>query len=150
LPAERGSKTSIPRLERRTPVNSLVLDTNVWVWWVTQPDRLSRTQRDDRADAPARAVALLLSVIPCWEVALLVRHGRLRFTLPVDVWLERATALPLEVVPLSLPIIVSAARLMALRDPADMLIVATAQRHGARLVTGDTRIEDAALVPVVV
>jgi len=133
-------------------VNSLVLDTNAWVWWVTQPDRLSRTQRATIERAlRARAVALLLSVISCWEVALLVQHGRLRFTLPVDAWLERATALPgLEVIPLSLPIIVSAARLMALRDPADMLIVATAQQHGARLVTGDTRIEDAALVPVVV
>lgn len=129
----------------------LVLDTNAWVWWATQPDRLSRSQRAaiERA-LKGRAAPLLLSVISCWEVALLAQHGRLRFTLPVETWLERATALAgLEVVPLSLPIITSAARMTTLRDPADMLIVATAQQHGARLVTGDARIEDTALVPVV-
>lgn len=129
----------------------LVLDTNVWVWWVTQPERLSHPQRAaiERAQK-GHTPALFLSVISCWEVALLAQHRRLRFTVPVDTWLARSTTLAgLEVVPLSLPIITSAARLGALRDPADMLIVATAQQHGARLVTGDTRIEDAALVPVV-
>ena len=50
-------------------------------------------------------------------------------------------------VPLSLPIIVTASRLTALRDPADMLIVASAQHHGARSITSDTRIHDAELVP---
>jgi PIN domain nuclease of toxin-antitoxin system len=132
-------------------VTPLVLDTNAWVWWVAQPDRLSRPQRAaiERA-LKGHAAALLLSVNSCWEVTLLAQHRRLRFTVPVDTWIERATALAcLEVVPLSLPIITSAARLTALRDPADMLIVATAQQHGARLVTGDARIEEAALVPVV-
>ncbi len=45
--------------------------------------------------------------------------------------------------------IVTAARLTALRDPADMLIVATAQHHGARLVTSDTRISETDLIAVV-
>jgi PIN domain nuclease of toxin-antitoxin system len=48
-----------------------------------------------------------------------------------------------------LPIIVAASRLTVLRDPADMLIVATAQQHGARLVTGDGRIQEADVVPCV-
>ena len=55
----------------------------------------------------------------------------------------------IQVIPLSLPIIVTAARLTTLRDPADMLIVARAQHHGARLVTSDTPIEEADLVAVV-
>ena len=37
----------------------------------------------------------------------------------------------------------------ALHDPADMLIVASAQHHGARLVTSDARIHDTERVPVV-
>ena len=36
-----------------------------------------------------------------------------------------------------------------LRDPADMLIVATALHHGAPLVTSDGRIEDSGLVQVI-
>jgi PIN domain nuclease of toxin-antitoxin system len=68
----------------------------------------------------------------------------------VATWLAEATAVPgLEVVPLSLPIIAGGSRLATLRDPADMLIVATAQHHGARLVTSDVRIERADLVPVI-
>ena len=85
-----------------------------------------------------------MSIISCWEVALLCQHGRFRFAIPVDTWLEQATRVPgLTILPLSLPIITTASRLTALRDPADMLIVATAQHHRAKLVTSDARIDDA-------
>ena len=94
--------------------------------------------------------ALLVSIISSWEVALLCQHGRFRFTIPVDKWLAEATVAPgIQVVPLTLPIIVTAARFTTLRDPADMLIVATAQHHGARLVTSDSRVEEADVVAVV-
>jgi PIN domain nuclease of toxin-antitoxin system len=84
------------------------------------------------------------------EIALLAQRGRFRFSLPTDVWLGQATTIPgLRVVALSLPIIATAARLVALKDPADMLIVATAQHHGARLVTSDRRIDESGLVGVV-
>ena len=93
---------------------------------------------------------LLVSIISLWEVALLCEHGKLRFSIPVEAWLEQATAVPgLHVVPLSLPIILTASRLAALREPADMLIVASAQHHGARLVTSNERIETTGLVEVV-
>jgi PIN domain nuclease of toxin-antitoxin system len=129
----------------------LLLDTHAWVWWATRPDRLSRKQRSaiERTLTAARE-PLLLSVISCWEVALLSEHRRIRLTLPLETWLEEATAVPgLEVVPLSLPIIASGSRLTTLRDPADMLIVATAHHRGARLVTSDVRIGRTDLVPVV-
>jgi len=133
-------------------LSSLLLDTHAWVWWISRPDRLSRRQRAaiDRTLKRTDA-ALLVSIISCWEVALLCQHGRFRFTIPVDRWLEEASTAPgIQIVPLSLPIIITAARLTMLRDPADMLIVATAQHHGARLVTSDTRIDEANLVAVVV
>jgi PIN domain nuclease of toxin-antitoxin system len=132
-------------------LNGLLLDTHAWVWWISRPDRLSRRQRTaierllKRGDG-----ALLVSIISCWEVALLCQHGRLRFTIPVDRWLEEASSVPgIQVVPLSLPVIATAARLTVLSDPADMLIVATAQHHGARLVTSDARIGESDLVAVV-
>ena len=129
----------------------VVLDTHAWVWWVTRPDRLTRPQRAaiDRVVA-ARRNPVLISIISCWEVALLVAHRRFRFTVPSEVWLEQATGMPgIEIVALSLPIIVTASRLTTLRDPADMLIVATAQHHGVRLVTSDARIEQSGAVGVV-
>jgi PIN domain nuclease of toxin-antitoxin system len=45
--------------------------------------------------------------------------------------------------------VVAAARLVFLRDPADMLIVATAQHHGAQLVTSDERVEQSQLVATI-
>jgi PIN domain nuclease of toxin-antitoxin system len=132
-------------------MRALVLDTHAWVWWASKPEKLSRIQRSaiDRARKQG-SVSLLLSVISGWEVALLVQAGRLRLPVPLEVWLQQAMSIPgLEVVPLTVPIIATAARLAVLRDPADMLIVATAQQHGARLVTSDSRIEESGAVQVV-
>jgi PIN domain nuclease of toxin-antitoxin system len=132
-------------------LSALLLDTHAWVWWTSRPEHLSRSQRAaiERA-LRSTSEPLLLSIISCWEVALLCQHRRFRFAIPVDAWLEQATSVPgIELVPLSLPIILTASRFAALRDPADMLIVASAQHHGARLVTSDERIHETELVPVV-
>jgi len=132
-------------------VSTLVLDTHAWVWWVSKPEKLSRKQRSAIERARERGTdALLLSIISGWEVALLVQCGRLRLPVQLDKWLDDAMSVPgLEVVPLSVPIMAGAARLTALRDPADMLIVATALHHGAALVTNDRRIEDSDVVRVI-
>jgi len=130
---------------------SLLLDTHAWVWWITRPEKLSRRQRAsiERTRRSGRE-PLLVSIISCWEVALLAYRGRLRFAIPPEAWLEAASNLPgLEVVPLSLAIVSAAVRLEGLRDPADQLIVATAVQHGAKLVTSDSRITGADAVAVV-
>jgi PIN domain nuclease of toxin-antitoxin system len=132
-------------------VSALLLDTHAWVWWLGKPEKLSRRQRSiiDRTRRRA-GDSLLLSVISGWEVALLVEAGRLRLPMPLETWLDEAMAVPgLEVVPLSAPIMAAASRLTVLRDPADMLIVATAQQFGAPLVTSDPRIEASSVVRVV-
>jgi PIN domain nuclease of toxin-antitoxin system len=135
----------------RPAVSTLVLDTHAWVWWVSKPDKLSRKQRSaiDRA-RKREGDTLLLSVISGWEVALLVQSGRLRLPVQLETWLSDAMSAPgLEVAPLTVPIIAGAARLAGLRDPADMLIVATALHHGAPLLTSDGRINDSGLVQVI-
>ena len=45
----------------------IVLDTHIWVWWVSEADRLSETQRAEieAAEQSGRGV----SAISCWEVA---------------------------------------------------------------------------------
>ncbi len=132
-------------------MSSLLLDTHVWYWWVNSPQKLARSQRTaiERTLKNTDAT-LLISIISCWELALLNQQGRIRFDRPAEQWLhEASTVQGIEVVPLTLPIIMTAVRLAGLKDPADMIIVATAQHHGARLVTNDTRIEAANLVAVI-
>lgn len=135
----------------RASLTPLLLDTHAWVWWVTRPERLSRRQRTAIGRARRSAQKpILVSIISCWEVAVLAQHGRLRFAIPADAWLEQATSLPgLEVVPLSLATISIAVRLVGLSDPADQLVVAAALERGASLVTSDAQIVDSELVSVI-
>ena len=135
----------------RASLTPLLLDTHAWVWWITRPEKLTRKQRTaiERTRRAARE-PLLVSIISCWEVALLAQRGRLRFSMSTDAWLEQATSLPgVELVPLSLRAVSVAARLDRLRDPADQLIVATALERSARLVTRDARIADSEAVEVI-
>ena len=132
-------------------MSSLLLDTHAWYWWINSPEKLARSQRAaiERTLKSSESV-LLVSIISCWELALLSQQGRIRFDRPMEQWLQEAgTVQGVEVVPLTLPIITTAARFARLRDPADRLIVATAQHHGVRLITNDARIEAANLVTVV-
>ena len=76
--------------------------------------------------------------------------GRIRLSLPLREWLERATAPPLVArCGISPAIATEVASLPASfpRDPADRITVATALVLGATLLTSDARIIDAELVP---
>lgn len=64
----------------------ILLDTHIWVWWMSQPDRLQPNQRQ----LLERGGALGVSIISCWEVAKLVEYGRLKLDRPVGLWIERA------------------------------------------------------------
>jgi PIN domain nuclease of toxin-antitoxin system len=132
-------------------LSPLLFDTHAWVWWITRPERLGRRQRTAiERTLKGGTEPILVSIISCWEVALLCQRNRFRFSIPTELWLDRATSVNgLEILPLTLAIVVTAARLVSLRDPADMLIVATAQHHGAQLVTSDERVEESQLVATI-
>lgn len=124
-----------------------LLDTHVLLWWLGDRDRLSVGQRRllDSADADT---PLLVSDISLWEVAMLHSLGRIRLSIPLREWLEKAVAPPLVRRQGVSPAI--AAEVASLpdsfhRDPADRILVATARVLGATLLTRDRRIIDAAL-----
>ena len=124
-----------------------LLDTHVLLWWLTGDARLSPAQREVVAAASAES-PLLVSDISLWEIATLHSLGRIRLSVPLRDWLERAVAPPLVRRHGISPAI--AAELAALpdsfhRDPADRILVATAHVLGATLLTQDRRILDAAL-----
>ncbi len=125
-----------------------LLDTHVFIWWLNDRERLSPAQREVVESAGSQN-PLLVSDISLWEVATLHGLGRIRLTLPIREWLDKAVAPPLVRRHGISPAI--AAELAALpdsfhRDPADRILVATARVLGATLLTQDRRIVDAALV----
>lgn len=126
---------------------SYLLDTHILLWWHERPTRLSAEARRAINKAGARA-PLLVSEISLWEVATLVELQRVRLSMGLNTWLQRATAAPLvERVGITPEIAAEVAALPASfhRDPADRLLVATARVLGATLITEDARIVDAKL-----
>ncbi len=125
-----------------------LLDTHILLWWHGDRGRLSREQQDVIAAAGADS-PLEVSDISLWEVAMLYSLGRIRLTIPLREWLDKAVAAPLVRRHGISPAV--AAELASLpgsfhRDPADRILVATARVLGATLVTRDRRIAEAELV----
>lgn len=120
----------------------IVLDTHVLVWWVAGTGRLSAAAK--RAiDQRLRHGPVIASAITVLEIATAVRRGRLELGGPLDQWLADLLALPeLRFEPVSVEI----ARLAGAfddptpGDPADRIILATAQTLRARLVSADDRL----------
>lgn len=119
----------------------ILLDTHIWVWWVTRHTDLPEPLR--AAVESNVANGLGLSVFSCWEVAKLVEHDKMQFTEPVDKWMEQALTYPgLNLLELTPQIAVASTQLPGQfhRDPADQIIVATARVYGIPLLTVDRQI----------
>ncbi len=120
----------------------IVLDTHVWVWWVSGSAPLT-PRAEETIAAGVKERAIHISSISAWEVAQLVVRGRLELTMDVADWIARSESLPfIHFVPVDNRIAVRAARLPGHlhSDPADRIIISTSQVLGARLVTRDERL----------
>ena len=121
---------------------SVLLDTRIWVWWLTPGSPLSRAERN-ALDASAGRHELFISAISLWEVQVLHAKRRLELPLPFAEWLARAADdRVIAVLPLNVDVIYALDTLPASfhGDPADRLIVATARAHAMLLATHDTTI----------
>ena len=118
-----------------------LLDTHAWIWHLTAPQELSVPARTAIERARAERAALV-SAISVWELFMLVKKGRLELTITPHALLRRAERL-------SYLQFVAVDQHMARRsvvlpdmhgDPADRLIVATAQELDCRLISKDHRL----------
>lgn len=114
----------------------ILLDTHIWHWWVNQiPGKLSpalidRIEQEDE---------VLVSAISCFEMAWLVRHGRIDLGMPYREWFAEVSAgSGIRFSPVTPEIAALAVSLPEHhKDPQDRLIIATALTHGARLISFD-------------
>jgi len=119
------------------------------LYWLGADQRLSVKQKEVLGQAGPEN-PLWVSDITLWEIATLYRLKRLSLSLPLRDWLEAATAPPLiRRAGISPAIAAAIAGLPSSfpRDPADRIIVASAQLLGATVMTLDKRIIQSALVP---
>lgn len=120
----------------------ILLDTHVWVWWMSDPGHLSSRAKSVLNKAMDNE-PVLVSSISVWEIALLVKKDRLRFTIDVKDWIAKAERVPfVRFVPVDNAIAFASVSLPdpLHDDPADRIIVATALQVDAAIVTKDKRI----------
>lgn len=122
----------------------IVLDTHALVWWASGDSQLSRPARK-AIDTAEQNGEILVSTISAWEVAMLVKTGRLVLTMDAAAWLDAVAQMPsVRFVPMDVRIAVHSVDLPGEfhKDPADRFIVATARTYSAPLITADHKIRD--------
>ena len=118
----------------------LVLDTHSLVWLVEGDPSLGQEARRS-AQASLQADRLSVSAISFWEIAMLVRSGRLGLAMAVAEWHRRTLDLGIIEAPVTGQIGILAGELDGLPgDPVDRIITATALLQGHTLLTADQRI----------
>lgn len=120
----------------------IVLDTHVWIWWVSNPEKLSPSASQAIDEAIASST-LVISSISTWEIAMLVKKNRLELTIDTRDWIRKTEGLPfVHFAPLDNTIMLRTVELPGEfhPDPADRMIVATALTMGLPLVTRDEKI----------
>lgn len=129
---------------------TVLLDTHVWVWWLTPHSPLSRRERE-ALDALATNSGVSIAAISLWEAQMLYRKGRLEVPFSFADWIEQAAdERTVRILPLDTAVILALDALPESfhGDPADRLIVATAKAHSLSVATRDTAIRRARIVPV--
>jgi PIN domain nuclease of toxin-antitoxin system len=122
----------------------IVLDTHAWIWFISNPENLSK-QAEKAVNKAVKDKSVLISSISAWELALLVKKKRLKLTLEVTDWIAKSERLPfMQFVPVTNSIAVKSVNLPTLLhpDPADRIIIATALSAGAPLITKDRKLLD--------
>ena len=70
----------------------ILLDTHAWVWFISNPEKLSKKAEKSIKKA-TKENEILISSISAWEVALLVSKKRLELTMDVSDWISSSEKL---------------------------------------------------------
>ena len=117
----------------------LLLDTCTLLWLAGDKDKLSDTARSTIAQ---NAGKLFVSAISAFEIGVKFRKGKLGLPMNPDDWYAKAIELlGLKEIPVDGMTAIRSTMLPEVHwDPADRIIVATAQLRGMPVLTPDTRI----------
>lgn len=115
---------------------NLLLDTHVFLWWATAPDRLSPTARTACEDG---GNVLLLSITSVWEIQIKLQIGKLTLAKPLSQLVQNQVQVNhLRLLPIKPAHIYGLEQLpLYHKDPFDRLIVAQALIEQITVVSGD-------------
>jgi PIN domain nuclease of toxin-antitoxin system len=114
----------------------LLLDTQCFLWWFTEPERINSNAIEQIA---CEDNELFFSVVSAWEIAIKVGIGKLPLPEPVDTYIaSRMRLLGVKYLDIVFPHACRVATLPPLhRDPFDRILVSQAQIEQMTLVTAD-------------
>jgi PIN domain nuclease of toxin-antitoxin system len=118
----------------------LLIDTQCWLWWFAQPDRLNEMAIASISD---ESNEIWLSVASVWEIGIKVGLGKLPLPEPLDRYLpSRMTQLGARSLEIRADHAIQAGGLpLHHRDPFDRMLIAQAQVEGMTIVTADRLFE---------
>lgn len=117
----------------------LLFDTHTLIWFMFGDRRLGEVAAESILDACRNDFALVSAITP-WEIGLLVSKRRIELFRDVTEWILEVLSTPgVRLAQLEPEIAIASTRLPfeMHTDPADRILVATARRLGATLVTAD-------------
>ncbi len=119
----------------------LLLDTHVFLWWVSDAPELSEAARIAISD-PGNTC--FLSLASCWEMAIKSSIGKLKLKKPVERFVsEQMKKNGFTMLNIELRHIATVENLaLHHRDPFDRLLVSQAKTENLFLVTADTALSD--------
>jgi PIN domain nuclease of toxin-antitoxin system len=114
----------------------LLLDTHAFIWWHSEPTRLS-PKAFRLCQDPANTV--LLSVATIWEMQIKLQLGKLRLSLPLGELVEsQQKANDLKILPVLLLHVLALGSLPSYhKDPFDRMLIAQTTVEDAHLVSHD-------------
>jgi PIN domain nuclease of toxin-antitoxin system len=117
----------------------VLLDTHAFLWWLTEPERLSDRSRDVIGD---ESTAVHVSAVTAYELAYKAERGRLSLPERPGAYVtSRLASNGFDALGLTVLHALRAAELPAIhRDPFDRMLIAQAQSEGIALVTADPAI----------
>lgn len=119
-------------------MNGLLLDTHIFLWYVTQDSRLTSEVERHIDEAPV----VQLSVVSAWEIAIKVGLGKLKLDRPlVELIGPVLNEMNIDLVSISVSDVHGYAELAfpdpKHRDPFDRLLIVQASERGLTLLTSD-------------
>lgn len=121
----------------------IVLDTHALLWWANGERAQLSASAASAIDAEMDGGQILVSSMSAWELAMLVERGRVALSMDVASWLDTLSRIEaVQMVPVDSEIAVKSVQLPGdfRKDPADRIIVATARKFAAPLVSADEKI----------
>lgn len=114
----------------------LLLDTHVFIWWDSEPDKLSPQAL---SLCQNQENVLLLSVASVWEMQIKIQLGKLKLQLPLAQVIDgQKQTNGVQVLPVELGHVLALDGLPAFhKDPFDRLLIAQAQMEDAVLISAD-------------